>query len=231
MRRWNASRSPRTASQATAGSVWPTSAARSPAGASSAWSACRRPSTGTASRWSPGSRGARTSPRTRSARSPARAPAWSRPRTGTPSTWRRSSSSPTAASRRLGYDRRRFRPNILIEGVDGAAEQDWIGGRLQVGEALLFVREGCERCVITTIDPDTTEVDPEVLRRARLEVGGMMGVYCSVLEPGVVAVGDPVRDRSLTVAPRRERARRVWPNVRGRDAGVRRWRRATKGAA
>ena len=92
----------------------------------------------------------------------------------------------------LGYDRRRFRPNILIEGVDGAAEQDWIRGRLQVGEALLFVREGCERCVITTIDPDTTEVDPEVLRRARLEVGGMMGVYCSVLQPGVVAVGDPV---------------------------------------
>ena len=82
----------------------------------------------------------------------------------------------------LGYDRRRFR-----------AEQGWIRGRLQVGEALLFVREGCERCVITTIDPDTTEVDPEVLRRTRLEAGGMMGVYCSVLQPGVVAVGDPVK--------------------------------------
>ncbi len=92
----------------------------------------------------------------------------------------------------LGYDRRRFRPNIVIDGVDGAAERDWVRGRLRVGEALLFVSEPCERCVITTIDPDTTEVDPEVLRRARLELGGMMGVYCSVLEPGAVAVGDPV---------------------------------------
>jgi uncharacterized protein YcbX len=92
----------------------------------------------------------------------------------------------------LGYDRRRFRPNIVIEGVDGAAERDWVRGRLRVGEALLFVSEPCERCVITTIDPDTTEVDLDVLRRARRELGGMMGVYCSVLEPGVVAVGDPV---------------------------------------
>jgi uncharacterized protein len=92
----------------------------------------------------------------------------------------------------LGYDRRRFRPNIVIDGVDGAAERDWVRGRLRVGEVLLFVSEPCERCVITTIDPDTTEVDPEVLRRARLELGGMMGVYCSVLEPGAVAVGDPV---------------------------------------
>jgi uncharacterized protein len=92
----------------------------------------------------------------------------------------------------LGYDRRRFRPNIVIEGVDGATEQDWVRGRLRVGDALLFVEEGCERCVITTIDPDTTEVDLDVLRRARLEVGGMMGVYCSVLQPGPVAVGDPV---------------------------------------
>ena len=80
----------------------------------------------------------------------------------------------------------------MIEGVDGPAEQDWVRGRLRIGEALLFVDEPCERCVITTIDPDTTEVDLDVLRRARLELGGMMGVYCSVLEPGVVAVGDEV---------------------------------------
>ena len=92
----------------------------------------------------------------------------------------------------LGYDLRRFRPNIVIEGVDGPADQDWLRGRLRIGEALLFVDEPCERCVITTIDPDTTEVDLDVLRRARLELGGMMGVYCSVLEPGAVAVGDEV---------------------------------------
>jgi uncharacterized protein len=92
----------------------------------------------------------------------------------------------------LGYDRRRFRPNIYVEGAAGAAEQAWVGGRLRIGELLLSVDEPCERCVITTIDPDTIEVELEVLKRIRAELGGLMGVYCSVVEPGAVAVGDPV---------------------------------------
>ena len=92
----------------------------------------------------------------------------------------------------LGYDRRRFRANLIIEGAEGPAEQGWIRGRVRVGAALLFVTQPCERCVITTIDPDTTEADPDVLRRTRLELGGIMGAYCTVLEPGPVAVGDPV---------------------------------------
>ena len=92
----------------------------------------------------------------------------------------------------LGYDRRRFRPNIVVEGADGPAEQDWVGRRLRVGGAVLSVDEPCERCVITTIDPDTIEVDLEVLKRTRRELGGVMGVYCSVDEPGPVAVGDPL---------------------------------------
>jgi uncharacterized protein YcbX len=92
----------------------------------------------------------------------------------------------------LGYDRRRFRPNIYVEGADGPVEQSWIGSRVRIGELLLAAREPCERCVITTIDPDTIEVDLEVLKRTRAELGGDMGVYCTVVEPGAVAVGDRV---------------------------------------
>ncbi|MGH2954195.1 MAG: MOSC domain-containing protein [Solirubrobacterales bacterium] len=92
----------------------------------------------------------------------------------------------------LGADRRRFRPNLVIEDTDGAAELDWVGRRLSIGRVRLHVAEPCERCVVTTIDPDTTEVDPEVLRRTRLELGGIMGVYCSVVIPGEIAVGDRV---------------------------------------
>lgn len=92
----------------------------------------------------------------------------------------------------LGYDRRRFRPNILFEGAEGPVEQGWIGGHVRLGEVMLAVDEPCERCVITTIDPDTIEVDLEVLRRANDELGGLMGVYCTVIEPGEVAVGDAV---------------------------------------
>jgi uncharacterized protein YcbX len=92
----------------------------------------------------------------------------------------------------LGVDHRRFRPNILLDGVDGPQELDWVGKRLRAGSALLYVREPCERCVVTTIDPDTLDVDANVLRRTRLELGGNMGVYCEVLVPGEVSVGDEV---------------------------------------
>jgi uncharacterized protein len=92
----------------------------------------------------------------------------------------------------LGYDRRRFRANILIEGSSGPVEQGWIGERVRVGGVVLEVVEPCERCVITTIDPDTIRVDLDVLERTRDELGGNMGVLCTVAEPGAVAVGDPV---------------------------------------
>ncbi len=92
----------------------------------------------------------------------------------------------------LGYDRRRFRPNIVISGADGPVEQGWIGRRIRLGEIVLAGAEPCERCVITTIDPDTIEVDLDVLKRANAELDGIMGLYCNVAEPGFVRVGDPV---------------------------------------
>ncbi len=64
---------------------------------------------------------------------------------------------------------------------------------MRVGEVVLSVDKPDERCVITTIDPDTIEVDLDVLKRTRAELGGNMGAYCSVVEPGTVAVGDPLR--------------------------------------
>lgn len=92
----------------------------------------------------------------------------------------------------LGYDRRRFRPNIVVAGAEGPEELDWVGHRVRVGAATLFVEQPCERCVITTIDPDTIEIDLDVLKRARDELDGLMGIYCSVLVPGRISVGDPV---------------------------------------
>jgi uncharacterized protein YcbX len=93
----------------------------------------------------------------------------------------------------LGEDRRRFRANLVIAGVDGLAEREWIGARLRVGEATLAVREACERCAVTTIDPDTLVVDPEILRRINARFDGIMGVYCDVVAPGAVAEGDPAK--------------------------------------
>ena len=90
----------------------------------------------------------------------------------------------------LGRDHRRLRPNLLIEGVEGLSERAWPGSRLRVGEALLDVRRVCKRCAITTLAPDTAEVDPGVLRRINTELDGRFALNCDVAEPGRVAVGD-----------------------------------------
>lgn len=90
----------------------------------------------------------------------------------------------------LGEDRRRFRGNVVVEGVDGLGERDWVGRRLRLGEAELVVRERCERCLVTTIDPDSLELEPAILKRIRSEFSGLMGVYCEVALAGAVRQGD-----------------------------------------
>lgn len=92
----------------------------------------------------------------------------------------------------LGYDHRRFRPNIYFEGADGPVEQGWLGGEVRVGDLVLSVYKQDVRCVITTIDPDTIEVDLDVLKRTNEELGGVMGVYCKIVEPGRISIGDSV---------------------------------------
>jgi len=46
--------------------------------------------------------------------------------------------------------------------------------------------------VMTTYDPDTQVQDVSILRRIVREAGGRLGLDCRVIEPGRVAVGDPV---------------------------------------
>jgi uncharacterized protein len=47
--------------------------------------------------------------------------------------------------------------------------------------------------VVITIDPQTGARTPEVLRAVAQERQGCLGVYGTTVEPGRVAVGDPVR--------------------------------------
>jgi uncharacterized protein len=92
----------------------------------------------------------------------------------------------------LGVDRRRLRPNIVVGGVDGLAEREWQGRRLAIGDLLIEVDHLCERCVMTTIDPDTQELDPDVLRRINSDYGARFALNCNVERPGRIAVGDPI---------------------------------------
>lgn len=96
------------------------------------------------------------------------------------------------AAAALGIDRRRLRPNIVIGGVEGLAERDWPGRRLRVGGAVLAVEKLCKRCAIPTIDPDTLDVSPRILRTIDADYGGRFALNCHVAQPGAVAVGDSV---------------------------------------
>jgi hypothetical protein len=95
-------------------------------------------------------------------------------------------------ARAIGYDHRRFRPNVLIAGAQEDAEVQWPGYGLRIGEALIGVRNRRSRCVMTTFDPDTLEQDPLVLLHVVRSFDGRVALDCWVAEPGEARVGDPV---------------------------------------
>jgi uncharacterized protein YcbX len=47
----------------------------------------------------------------------------------------------------------RFRPNVVVRGAAPWAEDDW--RRIRIGAAEFRLVKGCDRCVMTTLDPDT----------------------------------------------------------------------------
>ena len=93
----------------------------------------------------------------------------------------------------LGFDRRRFRPNVLLGGVEGLAERTWEGRRLAIGGAVIFAVDLRQRCVMTTFDPDTAEQDKSVLHTIQAKLDGSLALNCRVETPGAVRVGDAVR--------------------------------------
>jgi uncharacterized protein YcbX len=93
----------------------------------------------------------------------------------------------------FGRDVRRLRPNIVIAGVDGLGERDWPGAELHIGDAIVRLDSLRGRCHMTTVDPHTLQVDPEVLRDIVRRFGGQLALNANVVRAGTIRVGDPVR--------------------------------------
>jgi uncharacterized protein YcbX len=96
-------------------------------------------------------------------------------------------------------DGRRFRMTIGIDGVEPHAEDAWIGHRVRIGAAVVAVRAHVGRCAVTTRDPDTGARDLDTLGAIAAYRGHVQtreplpfGVWCQVVEPGRIAVGDRV---------------------------------------
>lgn len=95
----------------------------------------------------------------------------------------------------LDFAVERFRPNLLIDtaGAEGFVEQSWEGGTLAIGDQLrLRVDGGCPRCVITTLAQGGLPEEIEILRATARHNRVTAGIRLSVLQPGPVAVGDPL---------------------------------------
>ncbi|MBI5288358.1 MAG: MOSC domain-containing protein [Chloroflexi bacterium] len=103
-------------------------------------------------------------------------------------------------------DERRFRPNIYVSGAATPHEEDsWIdrsvriGGR--IGGAVIRVRMRDERCMVTTLNPDTGLRDLSTLTmiagyRTDQSNEVNFGVYATVEQEGDIAVGDTVEPLS-----------------------------------
>lgn len=96
------------------------------------------------------------------------------------------------------HDPRRFRMLFGIDGVPAHAEDDWVGYRVRIGDAVVRPTSETGRCLVTSQDPDTGVPDMDMLQRIREtrpdDTGEPLpfGVHGSVAAPGAVRVGDPV---------------------------------------
>jgi len=94
-----------------------------------------------------------------------------------------------------GLDGRRFRMTIEIDGVPAWEEHGWAGREVRAGDAVLRVAAPTERCAVTTRSPDDGHRDAPVLK-ALADLRGKddvtFGVWCDVVAPGRVRVGDPI---------------------------------------
>ncbi|NYF96991.1 MOSC domain-containing protein [Janibacter cremeus] len=88
----------------------------------------------------------------------------------------------------------RFRPNLVIDGQEPFAEDDW--PTVRIGDVEFRTAETCDRCVMTTIDPDTLERGKEPMRtlarHRRWDGKTWFGTRLVPLTQGELSVGDDV---------------------------------------
>ncbi|HUS42993.1 MAG TPA: MOSC N-terminal beta barrel domain-containing protein [Ilumatobacteraceae bacterium] len=96
-------------------------------------------------------------------------------------------------------DIRRFRPSFVVDtegdaadlAMPGHPEFDWSGRRATVGTATVEFGAPCPRCVMVTHEiSDEVPADRAVLRHIVRDLDQNLGIYATVVTPGVVRAGD-----------------------------------------
>jgi MOSC domain-containing protein len=92
-------------------------------------------------------------------------------------------------------DKRRFRANVYLDlpSRDAFAEDEFVGRALRIGsKAVVAILKRDSRCMMITLDPDTAEKSPAILKTVAQAHDNKAGVYGAMLVEGMVRKGDPV---------------------------------------
>ena len=92
-------------------------------------------------------------------------------------------------------DKRRFRANVYVDltSAQGFGENEFVGRSLRIGsKAVVTILERDPRCVMITLDPDTGEKTPAILKKVAQAHDGMAGVYGAVMIEGLLHKGDSI---------------------------------------
>lgn len=90
-----------------------------------------------------------------------------------------------------GLDARRFRGNILFEGMEAFAENDLVGKTLRVGAVELEVIKRIERCAATDVNPATAQRDTGMVAALEHLYGHHdCGIYARIKKAGTIRPGD-----------------------------------------
>ncbi len=95
----------------------------------------------------------------------------------------------------LTLDKRRFRANIFMDfgSAPGFSEDALVGRSVRIGsKAVLAILQRDARCKIITLDPETGESNPDVLRPVAQNHDNKAGVYAAVLVEGIIRRGDEI---------------------------------------
>ena len=95
----------------------------------------------------------------------------------------------------VSVDKRRFRANVYLDLVssNGFAEDEFVGRSLRLGsKVVVSVLARDARCMMITVDPETAEKTPAILKTVAQAHEGRAGVYGAVLIEGLIRKGDPV---------------------------------------
>jgi len=95
----------------------------------------------------------------------------------------------------MPIDKRRFRANVYVDLTlaEGFGENSFVGKSLRIGpKVVVTILERDPRCMMITLDPDTGEKTPAILKKVAQAHDGMAGVYGAVMVEGMLHKGDSV---------------------------------------